>query len=106
VAILGTLSVEHLRNAVVRDQPEVLQRVPGIGKKTAQKLVFELRDKLAAGLEAIPAGAFDDVNKDVLDTLVSLGYSIVEAQTAIQSLPPDAPDLVEERVRLALQYFV
>jgi holliday junction DNA helicase RuvA len=106
MAILGTLSVEHLRTAVIREQPEVLQRVPGIGKKTAQKLVFDLKDKLASGLEAIPAGAFDDVNKDVLDALVSLGYSIVEAQTAIQALPPDAPPVVEERVRMALQSFI
>lgn len=106
LAILGTLGVEHLRNAVVGEKPEVLQRVPGIGKKTAQKIVFELKDKLAAGLEDIPAGAFSDINGDVLDTLVALGYSIVEAQTAIQALPPDAPEDVEERVRVALRYFV
>jgi len=106
LSILGTLSVDNLRNAVVSDRAEVLTRVPGIGKKTAQKILFELKDKLAIGLEDAPVEVFDDVNSDVIDTLVALGYSIVEAQTAIQNLPRDAPNDVEERVRLALQYFV
>jgi Holliday junction DNA helicase RuvA len=105
IAILGTLTPDHLRSAVVGEQPDVLVRVPGIGKKMAQKIVLELKDKLAAGMGDLPLVAFSDVNADVLDTLVALGYSIVEAQTAIQALPPDAPDSVEERVRLALQYF-
>jgi len=92
LSILGTLSVDNLRNAVVSDRAEVLTRVPGIGKKTAQKILFELKDKLAIGLEDAPVEVFDDVNSDVIDTLVALGYSIVEAQTAIQNLPRDAPN--------------
>jgi Holliday junction DNA helicase RuvA len=106
LSILGTLGVDHLRNAVVMEKADVLVRVPGIGKKMAQKLVLELKDKLAKGLEDMPVGTFDDVNQDVLDTLVALGYSIIEAQTAIQALPADAPNDVEERVRMALKYFV
>jgi holliday junction DNA helicase RuvA len=103
--ILSTLSLDNLRNAVVSDRAEILTRVPGIGKKTAQKMLLELKDKLKLGLDAAPVGDFDDVNTDVVDALVALGYSIVEAQTAIQSLPHDAPKDIEERVRLALQYF-
>lgn len=106
LAILSTLNADNLRNAVATDRPEILTRVPGIGKKTAQKILFELKDKLAVGLEAIPAGGFDDINADVIDALVALGYSIVEAQSAIQSLPPDAPPDIEERIRLALEYFM
>lgn len=106
LSILSTLSLDNLRNAVVSDRSEILTRVPGIGKKTAQKILFELKDKLPKGLDAIPVDAFDDVNSDVIDTLVVLGYSIIEAQTAVQALPPDAPRDVEERVRMALQYFV
>jgi Holliday junction DNA helicase RuvA len=107
LAILSTLSIDNLRNAIITDRAEILTRVPGIGKKTAQKIVFELKDKLPVGLEAIPGTrAFDDVNSDVMDALIALGYSIVEAQTAIQSLPLDAPKDVEERVRLALQQFL
>jgi holliday junction DNA helicase RuvA len=105
LSILNTLSVDSLRNAVISDRAEVLTRVPGIGKKTAQKIQFELKDKLAVGLDAVPVAVFSDVDSDVVDALVALGYSIVEAQTAIQSMPPDAPQDVEERVRLALQYF-
>jgi Holliday junction DNA helicase RuvA len=78
--------------------------VPGIGKKLAQKLVFELKDKLviepSTGLAAI-----SDIDTDVLATLTALGYSVVEAQSALQAIPRDAPQDVEERVRLALQYF-
>jgi holliday junction DNA helicase RuvA len=105
LAILSTLSIDNLRNAVISERSEVLTRVPGIGKKTAQKILIDLKDKLKIGLDAAPVDAFDDVNSDVLDALIVLGYSIVEAQTAIQSLPIDAPRTVEDRVRLALQYF-
>ncbi|GIL12269.1 MAG: Holliday junction ATP-dependent DNA helicase RuvA [Chloroflexota bacterium] len=105
LAILSTLTLDNLRNAVVSERAEILTRVPGIGKKSAQKILIELKDKLKFGLDTAPITAFDDVNSDVLDALVALGYSIVEAQTAIQSLPKDAPSNVEDRVRLALQYF-
>lgn len=105
LSILSTLSSDALRNAVVADRAEILTRVPGIGRKTAQKILFELKDKLTGGLDAVPSAAFSDVNSDVIDTLVALGYSIIEAQTAVQALPPGTPDDVEERVRVALQYF-
>lgn len=105
LAILSTLSLDSLRNAVVGERAEILTRVPGIGKKTAQKILIELKDKLKFGLDTAPVSAFDDLNSDVLDALVALGYSIVEAQTAIQSLPANAPPNVEERVRMALGYF-
>lgn len=104
LALLGTLTIEHLQNAVASEEPEILTRVPGIGKKLAQKLIFELKDRLA--LE-IPAGlaAISDLDTDVIATLTALGYSIVEAQAAVQSIPKDAPHDVEERVRIALRYF-
>ncbi len=105
LAVISTLSLDSLRNAVIGERAEILSRVPGIGKKTAQKVLIELKDKLKIGLDAAPVSVFDDLNSDVMDTLVALGYSIVEAQTAIQSLPVDAPNTVEERVRLALSYF-
>lgn len=105
LAILSTLNADNLRNAVVADRPEILTRVPGIGKKTAQKILFELKDKLPKGLDSAPGTVFDDINSDVIDTLVALGYSIIEAQTAIQAMPADAPPNIEDRVRLALQYF-
>lgn len=105
ITILGTLSIDNLRNAVLSERAEMLTRVPGIGKKTAQKILIELKDKLPVGLDAVPVEGFDNVNSDVMDALIALGYSVVEAQTAIQSLPSDAPDDVNERIRLSLQYF-
>ncbi len=104
MTIVSTLSIDNLRNAIMSDRVEVLTRVPGIGKKTAQKIMLELKDKLPMGLDAFPVSDFDDVNADVMDALVALGYSVVEAQSAIQSLPPDAPDSIEERTILALGY--
>jgi Holliday junction DNA helicase RuvA len=105
LAILSTMSIDNLRNAILSERAELLTRVPGIGKKTAQKIVLELKDKLAIGLDTLPVIPMSDTNTEVMDALVALGYSIVEAQTAIQSLPKDAPNDVESRILLALQYF-
>lgn len=105
LAILSALSLDNLRTAIISDRAEILTRVPGIGKKTAQKILIELKDKLKVDMDLASVSGFDDLNADVLDALVALGYSIVEAQTAIQSLPRDAPESIEERVRMALQYF-
>ncbi len=106
LAILGTMSIDNLRNAVGSGQPELLTRVPGIGKKMAEKIVFELKDKLKGADGLISSGAVSDVNRDVLDALTGFGYSIAEAQAALESLPPDTPQNFEERMRRALQYFV
>lgn len=102
LAVLSTLSPEVLTGAVSREEAEVLERVPGIGRKTAQRLMFHLRDKLK--LEEIPVGvaALTDVDAEVIAALTALGYSLVEAQRAVQSLPRDEPEGLEERVRLAL----
>lgn len=103
VSVLSALSVENIRGAVINDRPEIISRVPGIGKKTAQKIILELQDKVPTALESVPAGADGDTSAEVMDALTALGYSVVEAQTAIQNIPLDAPDSVEERVVIALQ---
>ena len=104
IAILSSLSVDNVRSAVTSERPEILNRVPGIGKKTAEKIVLELRDKLATVLDTAPIDDATSVNADVMDALTTLGYSVVEAQTAVQALPLDAPEDEESRVFLALQY--
>lgn len=104
LAVIGTLTIEHLNHAVAHEEPDILTRVPGVGKKLAQKLVFELKDKLAID-HATGLTAISDIDTDVLATLTALGYSVVEAQAALQAIPRDAPADIEERVRLALQYF-
>ena len=104
LTIISALSVDNIRSAVLNERPEILTRVPGIGRKSAQKIIFELQDKFPAGLEAITTEGFSDINSDVMDALTALGYSIIEAQSAIQSIPANAPESVEERVLIALQY--
>jgi Holliday junction DNA helicase RuvA len=103
--VLSVLSPDAIRRAVFHEQPEVFTRVPGVGKKTAQKILLQLQDKIPgeAGLE--PVAVISEVDGEVLGALVGLGYSVVEAQAALQSIPRDTPQDVETRLRLALQYF-
>lgn len=104
LALLGTVSPDALRQAVVQEEPALLSRVPGIGPKTAKAIIFHLKDKI------IPSGAaaaplLSDADAEVIAALTALGFSLVEAQTALQSLPRDEELPVEERVRRALAYF-
>jgi Holliday junction DNA helicase RuvA len=105
LSVLSTLNLDTVQRAVINQQDEILSRVPGVGKKTAQKIVLYLHDRLKpiSGLQAV--AAMSDADSEVLAALTTLGYSVVEAQTAIQSIPKDAPEDVEERLRLALQQF-
>ena len=105
LAVLSSMDLEAVQRAVFSDEPELLSRVPGVGKKTAQKMVLYLHDQLkpVSGLEKI--ALMSDSDSEVLAALTALGYSVVEAQAAIQSIPKDAPEDVEERLRLALQQF-
>jgi Holliday junction DNA helicase RuvA len=107
LSVLSSLSPEVLRRAVVNEQAEVFSRVRGVGKRTAEKIVFTLKDKLGAeigGLTAITP--ISELDTEVMAALTALGYSIVEAQAALQTIPKDASKTdVEERLRLALQYF-
>ena len=104
LAVLSTLSPDAIRRAVFHEQAEVFSRVSGVGKKTAQKILLYLQDRVSAtGLEK--AAAFSDADEEVLAALTTLGYSVVEAQAALQTIPRDTPDDVETRLRIALQYF-
>ena len=105
LAVISTLSPDAIRRAIFHEQPEVFTRVPGVGKKTAQKILLQLQDRIPAisGLEAV--STISDVDTEVLGALTALGYSVVEAQSALQSIPRDTPQEVEARLRAALQYF-
>jgi Holliday junction DNA helicase RuvA len=105
LAILSTLSTDAIRRAVFHEQAEVFNRVPGVGKKTAQKILLQLQDKIKPEIGLEPMAGFSDVDGEVVDALTALGYSVVEAQAALQSIPRDTPQEVETRLRLALQYF-
>jgi Holliday junction DNA helicase RuvA len=105
LSVLSTLSLDVLRHAVAQEQAEVLDRVPGIGRKTAEKIVFALKDKLGAETALGALAPVSDVDTEVLGALTALGYSVVEAQSALQSIPKGQGKDVEDRIRLALQYF-
>jgi Holliday junction DNA helicase RuvA len=102
LSLLSHFSTDALRPAVGGGRPERLSGIPGVGKKTAEKIIFHLKDKLAAGAEAGGAG-WSETDTEVIAALTSLGYSIVEAQTALQRIPAEAPTDAESRLRLALQ---
>ncbi|MBM3144053.1 MAG: Holliday junction branch migration protein RuvA [Chloroflexi bacterium] len=105
LATLSTLNPAAIRRAVVSEQPEMFTRVPGIGAKTAQRVLLHLQGRIETPGELEAIAGFADADTQVVEALVALGYSVVEAQSAVQSIPRDAPDDVEERIRLALQYF-
>jgi len=102
---LSFLSTDAIRRAVLSEEAEIFNRVPGIGKKTAQKIIIHLQGRIKATGPMESLSAMNEADSEVLEALVGLGYSVVEAQTAIQSIPSDTPQDVEERLRLALQYF-
>jgi Holliday junction DNA helicase RuvA len=104
LSVLSSMTLEAVQRAVFADEAELLSRVPGVGKKTAQKIALHLKDKLKPLDALAKVAAMSDTDSEVLAALTALGYSVIEAQTAIQALPKDAPDDVEERLRLALQF--
>jgi holliday junction DNA helicase RuvA len=105
LSVLATLSLDAVQRAVFSEEPELLSRVPGVGKKTAQKIVLYLQDRLKPSDTFSRVASMSDADSEVLAALTSLGYSVVEAQTAIQAIPKDTPNEVEERLRVALGYF-
>lgn len=103
LATLSTVSPDALRQAVLQEEPGILSRVPGIGAKTARAIIFHLKDRLVAeGVE--PAALLTDQDAEVIAALTALGFSLVEAQSALQRLPRDPEMPLEERVRQALAY--
>jgi len=105
LATLSTLNPAANRRAVFSEQPEVFKRVPGIGARTSQSVLLHLKGRLDDSEDLEGMIDFADTDTQVVEALVALGYSVVEAQAAVQYIDKDAPDDVEERIRLALQYF-
>ncbi len=104
LAILSSLSLAVIRKAVLSEQPDLLAGVTGVGRKTAQRIVLYLQGKVGEGMP-LEISEWLDIDTEVMRALTALGYSVVEAQAALQSLPKDALQDVAERLRLALQYF-
>lgn len=103
LAVLSGMSVGELAQAVTLQEAGRLTRIPGIGKKTAERLLLELKGKLGAALEGTAGGAAPAAagSADVLRALVALGYSEKEAAAAVRQLPAEAG--VSDGIRLALK---
>jgi len=105
LSVMSTMTLDAIQRAIFADEADLLSKVPGVGKKTAQKMALHLKDKLQPSDALANVASFADYDSEVLAALTALGYSVVEAQAAIQSMPKDAPKDVEERLRVALSYF-
>ena len=88
LSVLSGLSVDELAQAVALQETSRLTRVPGIGKKTAERLLLELRGKLADALPSTALPAVEDYQHDILNALLALGYNDREASAALKHLPP------------------
>jgi holliday junction DNA helicase RuvA len=104
LAVVSSAPPAELRRAIALDDPARFQAIPGIGKKTAERIVLELKEKLGSeDVVALPSlpGAPTSGHVVARDALVELGYSVIEAETALAAVDPElAP---EERVREALR---
>jgi Holliday junction DNA helicase RuvA len=100
LSVLSGLSVGELAQAVALQDVARLTKIPGIGKKTAERLLLELKDKLAPDLQGRTAMT-TDAQGDIVQALLALGYNEREAAAALKSLPPDVA--VGEGIKLALR---
>jgi holliday junction DNA helicase RuvA len=102
LSLLSGMSVADLAQAITQQAVGRLTKVPGIGKKTAERLLLELKGKLGADLGAPGAGpAQSDVQSDIHQALLALGYNDKEAAAALKALPPDVG--VSDGIKLALK---
>ncbi|MCK4242820.1 MAG: Holliday junction branch migration protein RuvA [Dehalococcoidia bacterium] len=103
LAMLSAMNANDLALAIATGNVDLLDQVPGIGKKMASRLVLELKGKLES--VGVGAAVLGEGNAEVIAALVSLGYSPSEAASAVAAIS-DSPDLaIEDRIRLALQHF-
>ncbi|MBP7522907.1 MAG: Holliday junction branch migration protein RuvA [Leptothrix sp. (in: Bacteria)] len=101
LAILSGLSVPELATAISRQESGRLQKVPGIGKKTAERLLLELKGKLGADLGLPSAQVASEAQVDIVQALMALGYNEKDAAAALKKLPADVG--VSEGIKLALK---
>jgi Holliday junction DNA helicase RuvA len=101
LSILSGMSVADLSQAITLQEAGRLTKIPGIGKKTAERLLLELKGKLGADLGAVGGVPHSDASADILNALLALGYSDKEAMLALKQVP--AGSGVSEGIKLALK---
>lgn len=100
---LGILTVappKTIKTAILNEDSSILTKVSGVGKKTAQRIILELKNKVADMPEADKENAVSD--SDAIEALVSMGYSVSEARDSLKEVPADIQD-IGQRVKLALK---
>ena len=105
LVMLSAMDLEQLTTAISTGNTGILTSIPGVGRKVAERIVFELKDKVAAQWVAGSEAQLVEGNDDVLAALISLGYSNSEASRAVASIRPSHDKSLEERVKEALGYF-
>lgn len=103
IAILSGLSGTQLADAVASDDVATLTKLPGIGKKTAERLIVELRDKLATDVRGEPSRDTASPTEDAILGLVALGYKESEARKAVNQLSVSSDSTPESLIRASLQ---
>ncbi len=101
LGILSGMGVDDLAQAITLQEAGRLVKVPGIGKKTAERLLLELKGKLGADIGSVPLQTSSAAQADILQALLALGYSDKDAATALKALPADVG--VSEGIKLALK---
>jgi len=105
MALLSAMDVEQLTMAIASGDAPMLTAVPGVGKKTSERIILELKDKISTSwmltqdLESVRG------NSEVVAALTSLGYSVSEATRAVATLPSSSHLSLEEKIKLALKHF-
>jgi Holliday junction DNA helicase RuvA len=106
LGLLSALDYASLATAIASGQPQVLRAVPGIGQKTAERIVLELRDRVTPPVTVVPPGATErTADPELIAALTGLGYSQAEAAEAAAHVMQDGGLPLEDRIRQALQHF-
>lgn len=102
LGILNLARLEDIKKAVLKDDPSLLYKVSGIGKKTAERIVVELKSKLAAFAAVATIDPGDDSDSEAFDALATLGYKDTHIRAALKNIPENIKKM-EDKVRLALK---
>jgi Holliday junction DNA helicase RuvA len=105
MAMLSAMEADQLSMAIASGDATLLTSIPGIGLKTASRIILELKDKVGGGWMVTQDMDSVQSNGDVVSALTSLGYSVAEAARAVGALPPDKKLTLEEKVTIALKSF-
>ncbi len=102
---ISTHAPNVIKRAVLNKQDEVFAQVSGIGKKTAQKIILTLEDRIMFTEDMVISPESAGINAEVQEALISLGYSVLEAQAALQTIPSESSLDLETRLKIALRFF-